>query len=54
LKDLNNRFITILSHEDKPESSSKIQNYLEENFELEGIELITHSSSEYDFIVSVE
>ena len=54
LKDLGNRFITILSHEDKPESSLKIQNYLEENFELDGIEIITHSSSEYDFIVSVE
>ncbi len=54
LKDLDHRFITLLSHEDKPESSSKIQMYLEENFELDGIELITHSSSEYDFIVSVE
>ena len=54
LKGLGNRFITILSHEDKPKSSLKIQNYLEENFELDGIEIITHSSSEYDFIVSVE
>ena len=54
LKDLDHRFITLLSHEDKLESSSKIQMYLEENFELDGIELIAHSSSEYDFIVSVE
>ena len=29
LKDLGNEFITILSHEDKPESSLKIQNYLQ-------------------------
>ncbi len=54
LKDLDQRFITILSHEDKSQSSKKIQQFLENNFELDGIELITHSSSEYDFIVSVE
>ena len=54
LKDLDHRFITILSHENKPEESSKIQKYLEDNFDLDGIEMITHSSSEYDFIVSVE
>ena len=54
LKDLDHRFVTILSHENKHEESSKIQKYLEENFELDGVEMITHSSSEYDFIVSVE
>ena len=54
LKDLDHRFITILSHENKAEESSKIQKYLEDNFDLDGIEMITHSSSEYDFIVSVE
>ena len=54
LKNLDQRFITILSHEDKSQSSKKIQQFLENNFELDGIELITHSSSEYDFIVSVE
>ena len=34
--------------------NGKIQKYLEDNFDLDGLEMITHSSSEYDFIVSVE
>ena len=54
LKDLDQRFITVLGHENKPELSKKIDNYLNKKFDLEGLELITHSSSEYDFIVSVE
>jgi hypothetical protein len=54
LKDLDQRFITVLGHENKPELSKKIDNYINKKFDLEGLELITHSSSEYDFIVSVE
>ena len=54
LKDLDQRFITVLGHEDKPEFSKKIDDYLNKKFDLEGLELITHSSPEYDFIVSVE
>ena len=33
---------------------TKAKSDLEDNFDLDGVEMITHSSSEYDFIVSVE
>ena len=34
LKDLDHRFITVLGHENKPELSKKIDNYLNKKFDL--------------------
>ncbi|MBM01950.1 MAG: hypothetical protein CL762_04460 [Chloroflexi bacterium] len=54
VKDLDNRFIIIYHHEDKLESAKKIEKVLQDNYKIDGVEFISHTSSEYDFLISVE
>ena len=54
VKDLDNRFVIIYHHQDDLEDAKKIEEVLLNNYKIDGVEFISHISTKYDFLISVE